>query len=116
MYQQRSLEQIHRYKIRRTFLMKQYLKLRLVLALGLLHGLFFIETLLRKIKLAKQIFVLDLEQGQEVFILSDLSQRNLPLSFRYYDPIIKIVFNRMTQESKQYFSMQTDQKLRKLKE
>ena len=34
--------------------------------------------------------VLDVEQGQEVFILDDLSQRHLPLSFRYYDPIIRI--------------------------
>ena len=72
--------------------MKQYMKIRLILALRMLKGLFFIETLLTKIKLAKQIFVLDVEQGQEVFILDDLSQRFLPPSFRFYDPIIKIIF------------------------
>jgi len=39
------------------------MKIRLILALRMLKGLFFIETLLTKIKLAKQIFVLDVEQG-----------------------------------------------------
>ena len=58
---------------------------------------------------------MDLEQGQEVFIMDDLSQRKLPLSFRYYDPIIKIIFNRMTEDSKLYFSQQADHKLTELK-
>ena len=52
---------MHRYKIRRALLMKQYTKTRLILALKMIKGLFFIETLLTKIKLAKQIFVLDVE-------------------------------------------------------
>lgn len=95
--------------------MKQYMKTRLMLSLKMLKGLFFIETLLTKIKLAKQIFVLDVEQGQEVFILDDLSQRHLPLSFRYYDPIIQITINKMSNESKLYFSQQTTNKLSKHK-
>jgi len=33
--------------------MKQYMKVRLILALRMIKGLFFIETLLAKIKLAK---------------------------------------------------------------
>lgn len=116
MYQQKNKQQVHRYKIRRTFLMKQYMKIRLILALRMLKGLFFIETLLTKIKLAKQIFVLDVEQGQEVFILDDLSQRFLPLSYKYYDPIIKIIFSKMSSDSKSYFTQQTSNKLTKMKE
>lgn len=60
--------------------------------------------------------MLDIEQGQEVFILNDISQRNLPLSFRYYDPIIKIIFSKMTKESKEFYNSQTNSKLDKLKE
>lgn len=48
-----------------------------------------------------------------MFILDDLSQRQLPLSFRYYDPIIRITFNRMSSESKQYFCQHTKNKLSK---
>ena len=43
--------------------MRLYLRTTLLLALHLLKGLFFIEALLLKIKLAKQIFVLEVEQG-----------------------------------------------------
>lgn len=115
MYQQKNKQQVHRYKIRRTFLMKQYMKIRLILSLRMLKGLFFIETLLTKIKLAKQIFVLDIEQGQEVFVLDDLSQRALPMSFKYYDPIIKIICSKMSSESKLYFTQQTNNKVEKMR-
>ena len=53
MYQQKNKAQVRRYKIRRAFLLKQYMKIRLILALRMVQGLFFIETLLTKIKLAK---------------------------------------------------------------
>jgi hypothetical protein len=42
-------------------------------------------------KTIKKIFILDLELGGDVFIPNYLSQKNLPLSFRFYDPILKIV-------------------------
>lgn len=76
--------------------MQQYMRIRLILSMRMLKGLFYIETLLKKIALAKKIFVLDIEQGMEVYILDDLSQRNLALSFRYYDPIMKIIFSKMS--------------------
>jgi hypothetical protein len=103
MFQQKNKAQISRYKIRRSFLLKQYNKVKMLMDLRILKGLFFIEILLRRIKLAKQIFVLDVEQGQEVFIPKDLSQVNMPMSFRYYDPIIKIILKKMSVESRQFF-------------
>ena len=39
-------------------------------------------------ELNKQIFILEFELGNEVLIPASLSQDYLPLSFRYYDPII----------------------------
>lgn len=44
-------------------LMQKYMRIRLVLSMRILKGMFYIETLLKKIKLAKDIFVLDMEQG-----------------------------------------------------
>ena len=63
-------------------------KLRMLLNLKLLSGVVFIQTLLRRIELTKEIFVSEIEQGKEVFICSDLSQDQLPKSFRYYDSIL----------------------------
>lgn len=77
-------------------------------------GLFYIDALLKRINLAKEIFVLDIEQGNDVFIMDDLSQQKLPISFRYYDPIIKIIFNRMSEFGKNYFSQQTKQRLNRI--
>jgi len=37
------------------------------------------------------MFIYELERGHEAFIPNDLSQDKLPLSFKYYDPIIAIV-------------------------
>lgn len=52
----------------------------------------------------------------EVYILDDLSQRNLALSYRYYDPIMKIIFNKMSNDCKHYFTKKTNKSLRKMKE
>ena len=46
---------------------------------------------------------MDIEQGSEAFIPKALSQDSLPLSFRFYDPIIKIVQGLMTDEKKAHF-------------
>lgn len=40
-----------------------------------------------------------------MFIPADLSQSQFPLSFRYYDPLILIVQERMSDERKDYFQM-----------
>lgn len=34
---------------------------------------------------------MNIEQGEEAFIPASLSQRNLALSYRFYDPILKII-------------------------
>jgi hypothetical protein len=65
-------------------------KLKLVLGLKSLKGMLFIRALLQKIELSKQIFVMEVQEGQEVHICQDLSQQHLPNSFRYYDPLISI--------------------------
>ena len=44
-----------------------------------------------KIKLTKEMFLYDIEQGKETVIPGDLNQESLPMSIRYYDPIIAFV-------------------------
>ena len=59
--------------------------------LGEVHPLVFIQIKKKQIELAKEIYILDIEQGQEVFILPELGQQKLPESFKFYDPILKII-------------------------
>ena len=49
---------------------------------------------------------MELEQGQEVKIPSTLCQQSLPRSFRYYDPIVKIVQTLVSLAKKKYLIMQ----------
>ena len=37
------------------------------------------------------MFVLDLEQGDEVIIPSELDQKDLSLSFKFYDPVLRLM-------------------------
>ena len=37
--------------------------------------------------MARKIFLLDLEHGNESYILDEITQNHLPINYWYYDPI-----------------------------
>lgn len=47
-----------------------------------------------------------------MFIPKDLSQSQFPLSFRYYDPLIKIVKERMTDDRKDFYRLKNELELK----
>ena len=55
------------------------------------------------------MLVLDIEQGDLVFIPKELSQDQFPLSFQYYDPIEKMASRYLSPEK--YLAFQTQQVL-----
>ena len=67
------------------------LKLSMMLSLKCLRGDLYIPALLEKIKLTKEVFIYDVEQGTEVFIPCALTQYNMPVSFIYYDSTIALI-------------------------
>ena len=76
------------YKFNRTKKELVYNRLELICRTSLLEGPQYIIAVINKIKVSKEMFVLDLELGQEVPVPDVLSMKKLPQSFRYYDPII----------------------------
>lgn len=54
-----------------------------------------------------EIFVLDLEQGYSVIIPNEFQQSWLPFSYRYYDPIIKIVASLVSERFKKFVTLKT---------
>lgn len=66
-------------------------RLNLYLKLEMLSNYVYLMVLIRRIELSKELFIIELEQGKQVFITKDLSQDGLPKSFRYYDYIIQMV-------------------------
>ena len=58
-----------------------YTKIMLLIKLRVLQGPLFIYSMLECIRIKKQIFILELEQGREVCVPYHLSVKHLPLSF-----------------------------------
>lgn len=83
--------------------MMEYKKLCLLIQFRAVKGTLIIKSILRRLKVAKFLFIQELEQGQEVFIPNQLSQDHLPLSMRYYDPILQIVDLEISNDKKEYF-------------
>lgn len=65
--------------------------LKMALSLHVVTGLAYLKCILLRIELNRALFIVEIEQGQETFIPSDLSQSRLPYSMRYYDSILAIV-------------------------
>jgi|APSaa5957512535_1039671.scaffolds.fasta_scaffold58585_5 hypothetical protein len=58
---------------------------------NIITGVVYLNAILKKIELAKDLLVLDVESGQEAKIPKLLSQDYLPQSYRYYDAVLKMV-------------------------
>ena len=63
----------------------------MMLGLKCLQGDLYLVALLEKIKLSKEVFLYDIEQGDETYIPDDINQNNFSLSFQYYDPTIALI-------------------------
>ena len=61
-----------KFKHRKSTITEKYRKLDMLLFLKAFQGILFIKAKLQMIQYAKNIFILDLEQGQEAFILKEL--------------------------------------------
>jgi len=59
--------------------------------MGILKGQLFLRAMLKRIEIQKEILIIEIELGKEVLLSGELSQDNLPMSFRYYDSIIRYV-------------------------
>ena len=66
----------------------------------------YIKCVQKRIELAKQIFIKDIEQGHDVFIPRDLTIELLPMSFQFYDPIMIMTQTRISDDRKEYFIKQ----------
>jgi hypothetical protein len=63
----------------------------------------FLKLAISKIKLAKELFVLDLEQGNEVFIVKDISQAHLPLTLCFYDSLLQYCHENVSEDTRRFY-------------
>ena len=55
------------------------------------NNLIFINLKLKEIKLAKQLFVHNVELGDEAYIPAELNQKNLGHCYQFYNPILSLI-------------------------
>ena len=81
--------------------------LDIIIKLNYLEGVQHISAILAFIQFQSEDFVSELEQGVNVEIPSYLSLKILPYSFRYYDPVIKIIQTMVSPGKVRFFNLQT---------
>ena len=76
------------------------LKYNMLIGLRALKPILFVEAILEKMKIIKDVFLWEIEEGIESFIPKELSQDHMPSSYRYYDPIIAIISENISQPTR----------------
>lgn len=110
MYEPKSEQKFLYQKMKRTGDSNLYDTLALILNLKSLIGILHVKAMLIKIEQAKKLFILDMSDGCEVFIPKDLSQTQYPMSYRYYDPLIQIVQQRIADDRKDFYKLKNTMK------
>ena len=83
--------------------MLKYKKFELLINLRSIRTIDFVRFNLKKIELAREIFLKEIEHGSEVFIPSEISSDHYPQSMRFYDHILIHLQNNMSNEMREEF-------------
>jgi hypothetical protein len=75
--------------------------MKIIVNLRAVSRVLLIKICLAKIKVAREMFIIEVEQGNETYIPNELSQDKLPMSFWFYDPILIWVQDQVS-KSKQH--------------
>ena len=76
----------------------------------------YLELILKRIELIKELFLLNIAQGDEVVIPDELSQKELPASYYVYDAVMNIIQKGLEQSKKQFFAMKRKLTLERIHE
>lgn len=81
---------------------------RMVINMGMVHDEIFLLCCLAKIALSREMFVIQIEVGTETFIPTELSQDQYPSAFRYYDSVLQMVLQRVSEQRKEWLSVKNN--------
>ena len=102
-YDQQPQIDLIEFKSKKLKLEKIINKIKFIKGFNILKGEMYNFLLLRLIEVQKELFVLDVEQGNEIFIPKSLSLDQYPKSFQFYDPLQHIIWENISKHKKQKF-------------
>jgi hypothetical protein len=62
-----------------------------ILSSKLVGGCKLLMCFIKKLSIQKRIFIIDLQLGIPALVPTQMRQEDLPMSFRYYDPILRYI-------------------------
>lgn len=89
-----------RTKMKREMSHMCYRILNTAIKLCALQGICMLKAILARARYARELFLLAVESSEPTKIPEDLSQSHLPLSYRYYDPILALIQEGLSDEVK----------------
>lgn len=93
------------WKIKRLSIAKPLRWLRTLVKMAITRGQLYIRLQLTRIKIAKTMFLLDVETGNEVLISSELCQDSIPKTFRYYDFMLHYIHDNMDLRKMHFYGL-----------
>ena len=72
----------------------------------------YLRMMLLRIKISKEMFMAELEQGKVSFINHDLSMDQLPYSFRFYDSLILQIQEKLNPARREFHALEKSIALR----
>lgn len=115
-YCEKPIQNVIDFKMKREYMTSLYEKMKLVSRFQSLKGVTYLELILKRIELIKELFLLNIAQGDEVVIPDELSQKTLPASYYFYDAIMNIIQKGLEQSKKQFFAMKRKLTLERIHE
>ena len=71
--------------------------------LRVINGEIYVKSILSKIELLKELLLRDVELGSSVYLCDEFNMNDLPLSFRYYDPILRIIIKKLNPKRERFY-------------
>ena len=66
-------------------------KLTMLINLKAVHKMLYIKVKLKVISLSKEIFILNINLGNKIYVPKEININKFPSSFRYYDFILLFI-------------------------
>ena len=69
----------------------------------IISGDIYNRSIISKIELQKQLLILDIQLGISVYLNDEFNMNQFPLSYRYYDPILRIILKKLNPQRQSYY-------------
>ena len=79
------------FKFKRKIKLFRLTSLNIMLKMGFIKGPRFIEALLMRSEIEKELFLMDIELGNETLLPQGINLKEYAYSFRYYDFILNLI-------------------------